>query len=95
MNEDDDLLNLIWRDADIAFKEMREEEEKNKLFNYKKDFRRIENNYYVANCKICNEITRLSCNYKGEFPLCQEHRDQNYRAELKFKLQQNKNKKNY
>jgi hypothetical protein len=90
MSQDDELLNLIWRDADIAFKELKEDEEKNKPFNSKKDFRRIENNYYVANCKICNINVRLSCKYKGDYPLCQEHRDQNYRAELKSKLQQNK-----
>ena len=72
----DDLLESIWNEVEF---ESVKSEEKFKKDNVR-DVRRVHNdNYYVANCKICNVEIKLSCHYNGEFPLCQIHRDPNHR----------------
>lgn len=48
--------------------------------NRQDKIRRLNNdNFYVANCKICQKEIKLSCRYAGEYPLCYIHRDPNDR----------------
>ena len=68
----------IWKDAETGFtkKEIIKSGE-----DIKKDrIRRLnQDNFYVANCKVCNCEIKLSCRYSGEYPLCIAHRDPNDR----------------
>lgn len=66
------LLQEIWKDANFTSKS----EAKN---IFQKERRQNQDNYYVANCKVCNTEIKMSCRYNGDFPLCQTHRDPNDR----------------
>ena len=77
MTEEEKLLEQIWEDADFKSKKNvildGESKKKNRI-------RRLNNdNFYVANCKVCNCEIKLSNRYNGEFPLCRQHRDPNDR----------------
>jgi len=56
--------------------------------NSKKDFKLLEDGFYMAKCEVCKLKFKLSCRYTGEFPLCTSHRDLNSRGN------NNNNKKN-
>ena len=34
---------------------------------------------FISYCKICNKEIKLSSSYTGDYPLCYQHRDPNFR----------------
>ena len=90
---DNNLINNLF-DDDIEEalllmrKYSREKSEYKQIKNYDS---KIEDNYTITNCKVCNAEFKISCLYNGGYPLCKQHRDPNERPEIKKKI--NKSKK--
>ena len=88
----DELYEKIWNDAN--FKPTKTINQSNDMIK-KNNIRQLNNdNFYIAQCKICNIELKLSCNYSGKFPLCKVHRDPNDRAAKLYNNNNNNNNNN-
>ena len=67
---DEDLFEKIWKDANF---------QSSKKVNETSKIKKVKDNFYVSNCKICNIEIKLPCTYNGNYPLCIKHRDPNQR----------------
>ena len=84
-NESNESDNLITELLDFVETERESERENKRLSeldnkNSKKDFKLLEDGFYMAKCEVCKLKFKLSCRYTGEFPLCTSHRDLNSRG---------------
>lgn len=77
-----DLEEVIKYVEDVRI-ENREIDKKYLNNNRNSNNNKIQDGFFMAECKICKFKFKLSCRYTGEFPLCNSHRDYNNR--LKFK----------
>jgi hypothetical protein len=87
-NIETELLEEMWNDAD--FKQSKNAPQSGEILK-KNSIRKLnQDNFYIANCKVCNSELKLSCNYSGEYPLCKVHRDPNDRPIKPLKSFKNK-----
>ena len=87
------IQNLLEDDIEEALLLMRKHAKAKAQYNKERNFdSKIEDNYTITNCKVCNTEFKISCLYNGGYPLCIRHRDPNERPEIKKKI--NKTKKN-
>lgn len=79
-----ELLDFVEAEREIARETDRETKRLSQLNNKnsKKDFKLLEDGFYMAKCEVCKLKFKLSCRYSGEFPLCTSHRDLNSRGNL-------------
>ena len=88
----DFIKNLLEDDIEEALLLMRKHARSKTEYNKERNFNsKIEDNYTITNCKVCNAEFKISCLYNGGYPLCKQHRDPNERPETNKKI--NKSKK--
>lgn len=69
-------LEQIWKDADFQPRE--------KYIKHSDINRKVKDNLYISNCKICNIEIKLPCTYNGNYPLCAIHRAPNDRLKINY-----------
>lgn len=85
---DNNLINNLFDDdIEEALLLMRKYSREKSEYKQKKNYdSKIEDNYTITNCKVCNDEFKISCLYNGGYPLCKLHRDPNERPEIKKKI---------
>lgn len=86
------ITNLLEDDIEEALLLMRKHAREKEVYKHKRNFdSKIEDNYTITHCKVCNAEFKISCLYNGGYPLCKLHRDPNERPETNKKIIKSKN----
>lgn len=88
-----DLINsLLEDDIQEALLLMRKHAKSKTQYNKERNFEsKIEDNYTITKCKVCDTEFKISCLYNGGYPLCKQHRDPNERPLINKKINKQKN----